>query len=64
MWGGGEPHGPWDDQEGKGELGRLQAQGWLPSTCPTILCVLLITLRWRRVFLANVFPDESSPDIL
>lgn len=58
MWGGGGPHGPWDDQEGKGELGsRLQAQGWLPSTCPAILCVLLITLRVEAVsFLSQCFP--------
>lgn len=43
---------------GEGELGvRLRAQGWLPSTCPAILHVLLITLRVEAVsFLSQCFP--------
>ena len=66
LWGGGGLHGPWDDQEGRGSWaagcghrgGATRAVlSELPSTCPAILRVLLITLRVEAVsFLSQCFP--------
>lgn len=55
--GGGEPHGPWDDQEGHGQQAAGTGVAAPPPVPPS--SVSTITLRVEAVLLSQCFPDNS-----